>query len=88
MFFYKQAKFRKQAGAYLSKKLVQAKLVLVLCLFIKILLEVCLRKGLDQGQNLIILEKLLYKMYCCCETNYNIIGQLASSERHFILLGF
>ena len=45
--------------------------MLALCLFIKILLGVCLRKRLDQAQ-----------MCCCCDTDYNIIGHLASSERH------
>ena len=82
-FFYKQSKFRKQAGVCLWKKLVQAQSMLALCLFIKILLGVCLRKRLDQAQNMIILEKLLYKMCCCCDTtDYNIIGHLASSEHH------
>ena len=81
-FFYKQSKFWKQAGACLWKKLVQAQSILALCLFIKILLGVCLRKRLDQARNMIILEKLLYKMCCCCDTDYNIIGHLASSERH------
>ena len=47
VFFYKQLKFRKQAGAWLWKKLVQAQGMLALCLFIKILLGVCLRKRLD-----------------------------------------
>ena len=81
-FFYKQSKFQKQARACLWKKLVQAQSMLALCLFIKILLGVCLRKRLDQARNIIILEKLLYKMCCCCDTDYNIIGHLASSERH------
>ena len=47
-FFYKQSKFRKQAGACLWKKLVQAQSMLALCLFIKFLLGVCLQKRLDQ----------------------------------------
>ena len=59
------------------EKLVQAQSILALCLFIKILLGVCLRKRLDQARNMIILEKLLYKMCCCCDTDYNIIGYLA-----------
>ena len=50
-FFYKQSKFRKQSGACLWKKLVQAQRMLALCLFIKILLGVCLRKRLDQAHN-------------------------------------
>ena len=82
VFFYKQSKFWKQARAWLWKKLVQAQSMLALCLFIKILLDVCLWKRLDQARNMIILEKLLYKMCCCCDTDYNIIGHLASSERH------
>ena len=57
VFLYKQSKFRKQAGACLWKKLVQAQIMLALCLFIKILLSVCLRKRLDQARNMIILEK-------------------------------
>ena len=80
-FFYENSKLRKQAGACLWKKLVQAQIMLASCLFIKILLGVCLRKRLDQAQNMIIVEKL-YKMCCCCDTNYNIIDHLASSERH------
>ena len=80
--FYKQSKFQKQAGACLWKKLVQAQSMLALCLIIKILLGVCFRKRLDQARNMITLEKLLYKMCCCCHTNYNIIGYLAASERH------
>ena len=62
--------------------LVQAQSMLALCLFIKILLAVCLRKRLDHARDMIMLEKLLYKMFCCCDTVYNIIGHLASSERH------
>ena len=81
-FLYKQSKFRKQAGTCLWKKLAHSQSMIALCLFIKILLGVCLRKRLDQAWNMIILEKLLYKMGCCCDTDYNIIGQLASSERH------
>ena len=81
-FFCKQLKFLKYAGTCLWKKLVQAQSMLALCLFIKILLGVCLRKRLDQAWNMIILEKLLYKMCCCCGTDYNIIGHLAPSERH------
>ena len=81
-FFYKQSEFRKQAWAWLLKKLVQAQSMLALCLFIKILLGVSLRKRLDQAGNMSILEKLLYKMCCCCDTDYNIISHLASSERH------
>ena len=46
--FYKQLKFRKQAGACLWKKLVLAQSMLALCLFIKILLGACLRKRPDQ----------------------------------------
>ena len=61
-FFYKQSKFRKQAGACLWKKFVQAQSMLALCLFIKILLGVCLQKRLDQVRNMIMLEKLLYKI--------------------------
>ena len=57
-FFYKQSKFRKQAGACLWKKLVQAQNMLVLCLFIKILLGVCLRKRLDQARNMFSEKKL------------------------------
>ena len=56
--------------------------MLALCLFIKILLGVCLRKRLDQARNMIILKKLLFKMCFCCDTDYNIIGHLASTERH------
>ena len=56
--------------------------MLALCLFIKILLGVCLRKRLDQAQNMIIIEKLVYKICCCCDTDYNVIGHMASSERH------
>ena len=70
MFFKKQSEFRKQAGACLWKKLVQAQSMLALCLFIKILLGVCLRKRLDQARNMTILEKLLHKMCCCCDTAY------------------
>ena len=81
-FFYKQSKFRRQAGACLWKKLVQAQNMLALCLFIKILLGVSLRKRLGQTRSMIILEKLLYKMFCCCDTDYNMIGHLASIERH------
>ena len=51
-------------------------------MLIKILLGVCVRKRLDQARNMIILEKLLYKMCCCCDTDYDIIGHRASSERH------
>ena len=62
MFFLKkQSKFRKQAGACLWKELVQAQSVLTLCLFIKILLGVCLRKRLDQARNMIILEIIIQK---------------------------
>ena len=82
VFFYKQSKFRKKAGAYLWKKPVQAQSILALCLFIKILLGVCLRKRLDQARNMITLEKLLYKMCCCCDTDYNIISHQASSKCH------
>ena len=46
---YKQSKFRKQAGTCLWKKLVQAQSMHAFCLFIKILLGVCLRKRLDQA---------------------------------------
>ena len=46
------------------------------------MLGVCLRKRPDQAQNKVILEKLLCKMYFCCDTDYNITGHLASSERH------
>ena len=66
----------------LMEKLAQVQSMLALCLFIKILLGVCLRKTLDQARNMIIIEKLLHKMCCCCDTDYNIIGHLASSERH------
>ena len=45
-FFNKQSKFRKQAGACLWKEPVQAQSMFALCLFIKILLGVCLRKRL------------------------------------------
>ena len=82
LFLYKQSKFGKQVGACLWEKLVQAQSMLALCLFSKILLGVCLRKRLDQARNMIILEKLLYKICCCCDTDYNVIGYLASSERH------
>ena len=58
--------------------------MLALCLFIKILLGICLRKRLDQARNMIILEKLLYKMRCYCDTDYSIIGHLTSSERHLL----
>ena len=56
--------------------------MLASCLFIEILLGVCLRKRLDKAQNMIVLEKLLYKMCCYSDTDCNIIGHLASSERH------
>ena len=56
--------------------------MLALCLFIEILLGVCLRKKLDHARNMIILDKLLYKMCCCCDRDYNIRDHLASSERH------
>ena len=59
MFFYKQLKFQKQAGGCLWKKLVQAQNILALCLFIKILLGVCLRKRLDQARNMLIEKKNL-----------------------------
>ena len=85
-FFYKQSKFRKQARACLWKNLIQAQSMLALCLFIKILLGVCLRKRLDQARNMIILEKLLYKMCCWCDTTCNIIGHLFWAP--FILLHF
>ena len=81
-FFNKQSKFWKRAGAWLWKNLAQAQSMFALCLFIKILLGVCLRKRLDQAWNMITLEKLLYKMCCCFDTDYNIIGHLASDERH------
>ena len=68
----------------LWRKLVQAQSMLALCLFIKILLGVCLRKSLDQARNVIIFKKLLYKMCCCCDTDSNIIGHLALSERHLL----
>ena len=80
--FFKQTKFRKQAGACSWEKLVQAQSMLALSLFIKILPGVCLQKRLDQARNMIILEKVLYKMCCCCYTDYNVIGHLASSGRH------
>ena len=66
----------------LMEKLVQVQSMLALCLSIKTLLGVCLRKTLDQARSMIKIEKLLYKMCCCCDTDYNIIGYLASSERH------
>ena len=88
VFFYKQSKFRKQAEACLWKKRVQAQSMLALCLFIKILLGVCLRKRLDQARNMIILQKLLYKMCCCCNTDHNIISHLASSELHLFCCTF
>ena len=47
-----------------------------------IMLGICLRKRLDQAGNMIILKKLLCKMCCCCDRDYNIIDNLASSERH------
>ena len=56
-FFYKQSKFRNQAGACLWKNLVQAQSMLELCLFIKTLLGVCLRKRLDQARNMLIEKK-------------------------------
>ena len=55
LFLYKQSKFQKQAGACLWKKLVQAQSMLALCLFINILLSVCLRKRLDQARNMLLL---------------------------------
>ena len=81
-FFYKQSKFRKRALAYLRKKLVQGQSMLALCLFIKILLGACLWKRLDQARNMVRVEKLLYKMCCCYDADYNIIGHLASIERY------
>ena len=51
VFFYKQSKFQKKAGACLRKKPVQAQSMVALCLFIKILLSVCLGKRLDQAYN-------------------------------------
>ena len=51
VFFNKQSKVGKQAGACLWKKLVQAQSILALCLFIKMLLGVCLQKKLDQAHN-------------------------------------
>ena len=56
--------------------------MLPLCLFIKLLPGLCSQKRLDQSRNMIILEKLKYKMSCCCDTDCNIIDHLASSERH------
>ena len=55
--------------------------MIALCLFTKILLGVCLRKRPEQAQNMITLEKLLCKM-CCCDTDYNIIGHVASNKRN------
>ena len=52
--------------------------MLALCLFIKILLGVCLGKRLDQARNMLIEKKIYTNLY----TDYNIIGHLASSERH------
>ena len=57
-------------------------MLVALCIFIKILLGVWSRKRLDHAWNMIILEKLLYKICCYCDTDYNIIGHLASSEHH------
>ena len=66
----------------LMEKLAQVESMLALCLFIKILLGLCLRKKIDQARNMIILEELLYKICCCCDADYNIIGYLASNEHH------
>ena len=44
----------------------------------------CLWKRLDQAWNMIMLKKLLYKRCCCCDTDYNIIGQLTSSDHHLL----
>ena len=65
----------------LTEKACSGSTMLALCLFIEILLGVCLQKRLDLARNMIILKKLLYKM-CCCDTDYNIIGHLASGEPH------
>ena len=81
VFFISNQNFENRLGHANGKSLFRLSM-LALCLFIKILLGVCLRKRLDQARNMIILEKLLYKMCCCCDTDYNIIGHLASSERH------
>ena len=62
--FYKQLKFRKQAGACLWKKLVLAQSMLALCLFINILLGACLRKRPDQTWNILI-EKKKSKIQIC-----------------------
>ena len=86
MFFFKQSKFWKQAGACLWKELVQALSMLTLCLFIKIFLGVCLRKRIDQARNMIILKKLLYKMCCCCDTDHNIICHQVSAINFAVFL--
>ena len=46
VFFNEQSKFRKQAGAWLWKKPVQAQSMLGLCLFITILLGAAYEKDL------------------------------------------
>ena len=83
--------FENRLGHAYGKSLFRLQVCFASCLFIKILLGVCLRKRLDQAQNAlfykkkmwILYRKLLYKMCCCCcDTDYNIIGHLASSERH------
>ena len=47
-----------------------------LCLFIKILLAVCLQKGLDQARNMVIEKKIYTNLYT------------ASSERHLFCFIF
>ena len=75
-------KFQRQTEACLWEKLVQAQSMLRLGLLIKILLSVLLQKRLDQDRNIIILEKLLYKLCCCGDTNYNMRSHLTSGEPH------
>ena len=85
MFFYKQLKFRKQAGTCLWKKFVQAQSMLALCLSIKILLGICLRKRLDQVQNMIILGKLLYKICFCCEVSAIYFAAFLKNQKENVL---
>ena len=91
MFFLKSNQnFKNRLGHAYGNSLFRLKVCFALCLFIKIALGVCLRKRLDQAHNTLFYKekmwilswKLLYKMCFCCDTDYNIIGHLASNERH------
>ena len=75
VFFISHQNFQNKLGHTYGKSLFRLKL----CLHYTYSLKFCLQKRLDHVQNMIILEKQLYKMCPYCDIDYNII---VSSDRH------